>query len=133
MQVQQDYEDIEDIIRMCQLRIRVPEQWWGDYLALLGAARIGERELLELGARGRLGRARDAMRDAWFDYSEQRMIAAIRALPAAASVGTSTHDPFPGVPEGVPVNGDGRRQRREGDRSRSTCATTSTAVPAAST
>ena len=34
---------------MCRMRIRVPEQWWGDYLALLGAARIGERELLALG------------------------------------------------------------------------------------
>ena len=42
VQIQRDYEDIEDIVRMCRLRIRVPEQWWGDYLAELGAARIGE-------------------------------------------------------------------------------------------
>ena len=34
---------------MCRLRIRVPEQWWGDYLATLGAARVGEREMLALG------------------------------------------------------------------------------------
>ena len=33
---------------MRSVRIRVPEQWCGDYLALLGAARIGERRLLEL-------------------------------------------------------------------------------------
>ena len=50
VKVQQDYENIDDIIRMCRMRIRVPEQWWGDYLAMLGAARIGERELLALGA-----------------------------------------------------------------------------------
>ena len=31
------------------MRIRVPDQWWGDYLAMLGAARIGEREILALG------------------------------------------------------------------------------------
>src|SRR3954453_22604781 len=43
VQVQRDYADIEDIIRMCRLRIRVPEQWWGDYQALIGAARIGAR------------------------------------------------------------------------------------------
>ena len=55
--VQQDYEDIDDMLRMCRLRIRVPEQWWGDYLALLGAVRIGERRMLALGARARLGRA----------------------------------------------------------------------------
>ena len=48
MRVQRDYRDIEDIIRMCRRRIRVPEQWYGDYLAALGAARIGERRLKEL-------------------------------------------------------------------------------------
>ena len=45
VQVQQDYEDSDDVVRMCKMRIRVPEQWWGDYLAMIGAARIGEREL----------------------------------------------------------------------------------------
>ena len=49
VQVQRDYDNIEDIIRMCRLRIRVPDQWWGDYLAMIGAARIGEREILALG------------------------------------------------------------------------------------
>ena len=58
VQVQRDYQNIDDIIRMCRMRIRVPEQWWGDYLAALGAVRIGERELLAAGSRGRLGYAR---------------------------------------------------------------------------
>src|SRR5215468_11445168 len=49
VQVQRDYRDRNDVIRMCRLRIRVPDQWWGDYQALIGAARIGERELLALG------------------------------------------------------------------------------------
>ena len=47
--VQTAYADNEDILRMLRLRIRVPEQWWGDYLALLGAVRVGERRVLELG------------------------------------------------------------------------------------
>src|SRR3989304_5173584 len=46
--VQENYRDNEDGIRMCQLRIRVPEQWHGDYLAMIGAARIGEREVLAM-------------------------------------------------------------------------------------
>src|SRR5260221_1913854 len=50
VRVHRDYRDIEDVVRMCQMRIRVPEQWWGDYLAMVGAARIGERELLALAA-----------------------------------------------------------------------------------
>src|SRR5262245_58965172 len=76
VQVQRDYADIEDIIRMCSLRIRVPEQWWGDYQALIGAARIGERELLALGAEAGWETLEAHARE-WFDYSERRMVAAI--------------------------------------------------------
>ncbi len=103
VQIQRDYQDIDDIIRMCRLRIRVPEQWYGDYLAALGAARIGEKEIMIM--------ARDVGWDAleefstqWLDYSEQRMIKALAALPAGSSTKTSTHDHFPGTPEGgVPI------------------------------
>ena len=42
VQVQHDYRDIEDIIRICEMRIRVPEQWRGDFRGMLGAARIGD-------------------------------------------------------------------------------------------
>jgi N-methylhydantoinase B/oxoprolinase/acetone carboxylase alpha subunit len=102
VRVQRDYADIDDVIRMCRLRIRVPQQWWGDYLALLGAARIGERRLLELGADVGWDVLADYTRD-WFDYSEQRMAAALRQLPAGRTVGKGAHDPFPGVPEGISV------------------------------
>jgi N-methylhydantoinase B len=29
VQIERDYKPIDDIIRMCRLRIRVPDQWWG--------------------------------------------------------------------------------------------------------
>ena len=79
VKVQSDYQDVEDIIRMCRLRIRVPDQWWGDYLALLGAARIGEREMIELGREVGWD-VIDASSRQWFDYSEQTMIEAVRGL-----------------------------------------------------
>lgn len=102
VRVQQGYEDCKDIIRMCEMRIRVPEQWWGDYLALLGTARIGERAVLELGAE--LGwDDLDTFSDEWLDYSEARMRATIEALPAGTATTLTAHDPFPGVPDGVPV------------------------------
>ena len=102
VQIQRDYEDIEDIIRMCRLRIRVPDQWWGDYLAALGAARIGEREILALGREvGWETLARFA--DQWFDYSEQLMVAAVRKMPAGRAETASRHDPFPNAEEGIPV------------------------------
>jgi N-methylhydantoinase B len=102
VRAQTDYEDNQDLIRMCRMRIRVPDQWWGDYLAVMGAARIGERRLLglvrELGAERLQAYSRQ-----WFDHSEQRMIEAIQALPAARLTATTCHDPLPTVPEGVPI------------------------------
>ena len=47
--IQENYSDIKDIIRMCEIRFRVPKQWKGDYLAMISSARIGERELIQLG------------------------------------------------------------------------------------
>ena len=102
VQVQRDYKNIEDIIRMCRMRIRVSEQWWGDYLAALGAVRIGERELLELGREFGWDTLERYAED-WFAYSEERMVAAIRRLPSGRTTVTSAHDPFPGVPDGIPT------------------------------
>src|SRR5207249_8596942 len=70
VKVEDQYRERSDVIRMCQMRIRVPEQWYGDYLAMLGAARIGERGLLELG--GELGwDLVESYVTAWFEYSEK--------------------------------------------------------------
>ena len=84
VKVQEDYRDRDDVMRMAQMRIRVPELWHGDYLALLGAARIGERRLLELidemGAY-----TLEWFATEWFDYSERRMMSAIRRLPAGSA------------------------------------------------
>jgi N-methylhydantoinase B len=102
--VQSDYQDIPDILRLCEMRIRVPEQWRGDYLASLGAARVGEREILALAQE--IGWSRlEALVEAWFDYSERRMRKAIAALPAGKTQGHTLHDPFPGTPlEGIPIH-----------------------------
>ena len=104
VKVQQDYTEVFDIVRMCELRIRVPKQWRGDFLAILGAARIGEQRILELGEELGWKALEDYLRE-WFDYSERRMIAAIRKLPSARFTVTTRHDPFPGMPEeGLPLN-----------------------------
>jgi N-methylhydantoinase B len=103
VRVQRGYTDINDVIRMCEMRLRVPAQWRGDYLALLGSARVGERRLAELGAEVGWD-ALAAYARAWFDYSEERMVAAIRALPSGRATARSVHDPFPGVPDGIPIS-----------------------------
>lgn len=102
VRVQRNYRDVDDIIRICKTRIRVPEQWYGDYLGALGAARIGERRLLELLTV--YGRQRiDQFVEEWFDYSERRMRGEIRTLPAGTWTAETRHDPFPGVPDGIPI------------------------------
>jgi len=102
VRTQSRYQDVEDIIRMCRRRIRVPDQWYGDYLAGLGAARIAERRLKELCDQYGLQTVRNFIRE-WFDYSERRMVEAIRQLPTGTLIGRTTHDPYPSLPEGIPL------------------------------
>ena len=102
VRVQRGFEDVDDVMRMCRRRIRVPEVWYGDYLATLGAARVGERRLKEVVARYGAGTLRQFSRD-WLDYSERRMEAAVRRLPRVRLEGNGLHDPLPGLPDGIPV------------------------------
>jgi N-methylhydantoinase B/oxoprolinase/acetone carboxylase alpha subunit len=102
VKVQEDYTDNEDVIRMCRRRIRVPEVWYGDYLAAIGAARIGERRVKETIERYGLETIK-AFVGEWLDYSERVMDQAIRKLPARRLEAHSRHDPIPGLPEGVAV------------------------------
>lgn len=102
--IQRDYRDVDDIIRMCRRRIRVPEQWYGDYLAMVGAARIAEARLKELCERYGRETVKTFIEE-WFDYSERTMEQAIRRMPRGTIVGTGRHDPLePVLPDGVPIN-----------------------------
>ena len=103
VKIQENYEDIADVVRMCEMRIRVPDQWRGDYLATLGAARIGERELSALGRELGWDKLSDFAHD-WFDYSEKRIDTALRSLPAGSVLRTSRHDAILGMPpEGIEI------------------------------
>jgi len=102
VRIQENYQDIDDIVRMCKMRIRVPEQWWGDYLAALGAARIGERELMQLGKEVGWDTLEQFSLQ-WFDYSEQLMISAVKKMPHGEKTIHTRHDPFPGAEEGIDI------------------------------
>lgn len=103
VQVQRDYKMIDDIVRMCRRRIRVPGQWYGDFLAAIGSARIAERRLKELCDKYGKDRLK-AFKSYWLEYSEARMEKAINALPEVTLKNTGHHDPFePFLPNGVPL------------------------------
>ena len=103
VKIQHDFETIEDIVRMGQMRIRAPTQWSGDLLGLIGAARIGERQV------GALARdyGWDTLEDfshRWLDYSAARMQETIAGRAAGRARGESRHDRMAGTPsEGVTV------------------------------
>lgn len=102
VKVQEDYDDREGVLRLAEVRIRVPELWHGDFLALLGAARIGERQLLEM--IDEVGNdTLAAYERQWFDYSERRMGAVISKMPGGTIERKSSHDPIPSFPEGIEI------------------------------
>lgn len=93
VRVQRDWTDVDDVIRTCRRRIRVPDQWHGDYLASLSAARTAERRLWELGEKYGVELLAQFV-DEWLAYSERRMEAAIRKLPSTRLIGETAHDAF---------------------------------------
>ena len=96
VRIQRDFRNIEDIVRMCRARIRVPDQWYGDFLAGLGSARVAERRLEEFCAKYGVAAVKNFTRE-WFDYSERRMIENIRRLPRAQLVNKGKSDPLEGI------------------------------------
>jgi N-methylhydantoinase B len=102
VRVQRGYEDVEDVIRMCRRRIRVPEVWYGDYLAMVAGARIAERRLKEVCDKFTVERTK-AFVSAWIDYGEHRARAAIGGLPSGQVQATTRLDPFPSIPDGLPL------------------------------
>ena len=104
VRIQRDYKMNEDIVRMCRSRIRVPTQWYGDFLAGIGSARIAERRLKELCEKYGKETIKSFIAN-WMEYSEQRMIQAIKKLPKAELTTKGAHDPLGELlPDGVPLN-----------------------------
>ncbi len=103
VRIQQNYEDISDLIRMCKTRIRVPEQWYGDYLAQVGSVRTGERRLQALCKKYGCEKVLVFL-DEWQEYGARRMREEIRKFPRITLDGEGAHDLVPDiVPDGIPI------------------------------
>jgi N-methylhydantoinase B len=113
VQIQRDYQDVDDIIRMCRRRIRVPDVWYGDYLAMVAAGRIAERRLGEMCERFGVDRVL-AFIEAWFDYTERRARRAIRELPERSIRVETRLDPYPGLEEGLVLRAELEVDHAEG-------------------
>ena len=103
LRVQRDYKDIKDVIRMIKYRIRVSDQWYGDYIAQVGSVRVAERRLIELCEKYGVDTLL-AFEEQWQEYGHERMLAEIRKLPKGEWEGEVTHDPIPDlVPDGINI------------------------------
>ena len=102
VKVQEDYREREDVLRMARVRIRVPDHWYGDFLALLGAARIGERRLLELDDEVGWEHARAHTSATGSTTASSGWSRRSGACRQGRVTREGRHDPFPGMPDGFP-------------------------------
>ncbi|MBE04574.1 MAG: hydantoinase [Gammaproteobacteria bacterium] len=103
VRVQRNYKMINDVVRMCRSRVRVPNQWYGDFLAGIGSARIGEKRLKSLCEKYGKNSIKQFVGH-WLNYSEERMSYAIKKLPKSELTNTGAHDPFGDLlPNGIPL------------------------------
>ena len=96
VRIQKGYKDIQDIVRMGLMKIRVNNIWYGDYQAQVGACRTGERRLKELVERYGKETIKVFVEE-WIDYGKRRAIAAIREFPKGTWTYETRHDPVPTV------------------------------------
>jgi len=103
VRIQKNYVDVPEVIDICRANIRVPDQFYGDYLAVLAAVRTGENRLVELCQK--YGAAKvDAFIEEFQNYAERMAIDAIRRLPAGKVSKEILYDSeYPLLPNGIPV------------------------------
>ncbi|MCI6085968.1 MAG: hydantoinase B/oxoprolinase family protein [Selenomonas sp.] len=80
IKIQKDYKDVPDIIAIAQMHNRVPEMWYGDYLACVGSSRVGEKRLAALCEEY----GNDVVKrfcEAYQDYGARRMKEELKQLP----------------------------------------------------
>jgi N-methylhydantoinase B len=103
VRIQKDYADVPDVIDICKANIRVPEQFYGDYLACLAAVRTGEKRLLELCEKYGGGVVEEFL-DKFQDYAEEMAMNAIARMPKGKTTRTIYYDStLPKYPNGIPV------------------------------
>ena len=103
VRVQRNYEDVSEVIDICKANIRVPEQFYGDYLGTLASVRTGEKRLIQLCDKYGIDVIKTFL-DEFQDYAEKMTIEAIRKLPRATVEKETRYDSeLESLPDGIPV------------------------------
>ncbi|MCO5070747.1 MAG: hydantoinase B/oxoprolinase family protein [Rhizobiaceae bacterium] len=103
VRIQKGYKDVPEVIDICRANIRVPDQFYGDYLAVLSAVRTGESRLKSLC--GKYGA--DVVRtfvDEFQNYAERMARTAISNLPKGRLSKEMLYDSETELyPTGIPI------------------------------
>ena len=103
VRIQKDYKDVAEVIDICKANIRVPEQFYGDYLAVLAAVRTGEARLKALCAKYGSTTV-DGFLEEFQHYAERMADKAIRALPKGRVSKEMLYDSETDLyPQGIPI------------------------------
>lgn len=103
VRIQKNNEDVEEVLDICRANIRVPEQFYGDYLAVLSAVRTGETRLKSLCAKYGAERVKTFV-DEFQIYAERMAENAIRDLPSGRFSDEIFYDSeTDAYPDGIPV------------------------------
>jgi N-methylhydantoinase B len=103
VRIQKDYADVPEVIDICKANIRVPEQFYGDYLAVLAAVRTGEARLKVLCAKYGAATVRTFV-DEFQNYAERMACQAISILPKGRVSKEMLYDSETELyPEGIPI------------------------------
>lgn len=103
VRIQRGNRDVPEVVDICKANIRAPEQFYGDYLATLGAVRTGERRAREICEEFGIDVVK-AFLVRFQDYAERMARAAIRTLPKATVSKEAFHDSvLADYPDGIPV------------------------------
>lgn len=103
VRIQKDYADVPEVIDICRANIRVPDQFYGDYLAVLAAVRTGENRLVALCRKYGSPKV-EAFLEEFQKYAERMAVDAIRKLPAGTVSKEILYDSeFEALPDGIPI------------------------------
>jgi N-methylhydantoinase B len=103
VRIQKKYKDVEEVIDICKGNIRVPDQFYGDYLAVLAAVRTGEARLKALCESYGLATVKGFV-DTFQDYAERMAEQSICTLPKGKVSKEMLYDSETDLyPDGIPV------------------------------
>jgi N-methylhydantoinase B len=103
VRIQRGNVDVPEVIDICRANIRVPDQFYGDYLATLSAVRTGEQRLIEFCDKYGPDVVK-AFLDDFQQYAERMTVEAIRKLPAGTVKREMRYDSeIAEYPDGIPI------------------------------